>query len=108
MHYLAGLDQVFDGSGGVLYRCVLVDAMLVEQVDGIGAQPLERTLHDLSDVLGATVGAGPLVSILRIRLKPELRRNDDVFSKWCQSLADKLFVRVGAIHLGSVEDGDTA
>src|SRR4029077_10275266 len=52
---------------------VQIDTMLVEQIDRIHLEPLERRLRDLLDVLRATIEAVPLASISRIRLEAELR-----------------------------------
>src|SRR4051794_2975271 len=37
--HLAGLDQLLDGAGDVFDRDVRIDAVLVEQVDPVGAEP---------------------------------------------------------------------
>ena len=61
---LAFRDQLPDGAGDVLDRHVRVDAVLVEQVDAIGPQPLQRRVGDaricsgrLSSPLGSPVSA---------------------------------------------------
>ena len=47
---LAGLDELLDGAGDVLDRDVGVDAVLVEQVDGVGPQPTQRAVDGGADV----------------------------------------------------------
>ena len=61
--HLPSLDEVFDGSGDVFDRDLGVDAVLVEQVDVVGAQPSQRALDGLGEVLGAAIepGAGGAV-----------------------------------------------
>jgi hypothetical protein len=51
--HLPRLDQVLDRSSHVLDRHLRADAVLVEQVDGVNSEALERTIHGLPDVLGA-------------------------------------------------------
>ena len=75
---LACLNQVLDCAGGVFDGSVGVDAMLVEEVDGVGLQALERAFDDLLDVVGAAVGRGPFAVIVGVGLKAELGGNDDV------------------------------
>jgi hypothetical protein len=52
---LAFLDQVPDRAGDVFNWHVRVDAVLVEEVDGVDLEPPERALDDLPDVLGPAV-----------------------------------------------------
>ena len=54
---LALPDQLLHRARHVLDRHVRVDAVLVEQVDGIDLEPLERALGDLLDVLRPAVQA---------------------------------------------------
>ena len=44
---LALADQVLHRAGDVLDRHVRVDAVLIEQIDGVGLEPLERGFGDL-------------------------------------------------------------
>ena len=48
--HLALLNQVLHRSRDVFDRHVRVDAVLVEEVDGLDLEPLERRLGDLLDV----------------------------------------------------------
>src|ERR1700690_602455 len=52
---LALLDQVLYGSCHVFHGDVRIHAVLVEQVDDIGVEALERGFGYLLDVLGAAV-----------------------------------------------------
>ena len=56
---LASLNQILHRSRHVFDRHVRVDAVLIEQVDGVDLEPLERALGDLLDVLRPAVQAGP-------------------------------------------------
>ena len=52
---LALLNQVLDRPRDLFDRHVRVDAVLIEQVDGLDPEPLERALGHLPDVLGPAV-----------------------------------------------------
>ena len=49
---LARLDEFLDGAGDVLDRHLRVDAVLVQQVDPVGAEPPQRAVHGVADVVG--------------------------------------------------------
>lgn len=68
---LAFLDELLDGSCGVFNGDVEVDAVLVEEVDGIDAETAERGFRHLADVLGAAVEFVPLAAIIGIGLKSQ-------------------------------------
>ncbi len=53
--HLALLDQILHRSGHIFDRHVGVNAVLVEQIDDIGLEPLERCFGDLLDVLRPAV-----------------------------------------------------
>ena len=53
--HLAFANQFLHRAGDVLDRHVRVDAVLIEQIDPIGLQPLQRGLDDLADVRGPAV-----------------------------------------------------
>ena len=73
--HLALLNQILHRSSDVLDGNVRVDPVLIEQVDRLDLQALERGLGDLLDVLGPAVQADPLRPSVRIELEPELRRD---------------------------------
>ena len=53
--HLSLLDEFFDGSGHIFNRDIRVDAVLVEQIDAIGPETLERSLGDFFDMFRSTV-----------------------------------------------------
>src|SRR5258705_3521677 len=103
--HLAGLNQILYRTSRFLNGSVGIDAMLVEKVDGIGLQALERPFDDLLDMLGAAVGRRPLAIVARIRLEPELCSDDHIFAERRKSFAHDFFIDKGAVHFGSVEEG---
>jgi hypothetical protein len=84
-------DDVPDGAGHVLDRDGGVDAVLVEQVDAVGAQPAQRRVDHLPDVLRAAVEAAPLPGT-RVDIEAELRRDYDVVAEGFERLADEFLV----------------
>src|SRR5207245_9910594 len=52
---LTSLNQCLPRASDILYVHVRVNPMLIQQVDGINLQPLERPFDGLLDVLGPTV-----------------------------------------------------
>ena len=69
---LACLDQVLDRAGDVLDRHVRIDPVLVEQVDHVGVQALERGIRDGLDVFGPAVDATAALAGRRVEVEAEL------------------------------------
>jgi hypothetical protein len=102
---LAGLDELLDRARDVLDRDVGVDPVLVKEVDHVGAQPAQGCVGDPADLLR------PAVETHRravLDVPAELRGDDDLVTQGLQGLADELFVDVGAVNLGGVEERDAA
>ena len=99
---LAGGDEVADGAGDVFDGDVGVDAVLVEEVDVVGAEPPEGVVGDLADAFGAAVGAvgWPAVG------EPELGGDDDLVADRFEGLSDEELVAALSVGLGGVEERD--
>src|SRR5712691_10303627 len=69
---LAFPDQVLHRTRHVFDRHVPVDPVLIEEIDGIDSESLERGLGDLLDVLWPAVQAQPFRPPVGIELEPEL------------------------------------
>ncbi len=102
--HLALGNQVAHRTGDVLHRHVGIDAVLVEQVDDVGLQPLQRGLGDGADVLRAAVK--PLGGFAVA--ETEFGGDDDLVADRRQSFADDLFIEARAIGFGRVEKGNAA
>ncbi|KAG0770713.1 hypothetical protein G6F57_014703 [Rhizopus arrhizus] len=98
---LAFGDQVTHGARHILDRHVRIDAVLVEQIDMVGAQALEAGLGHRTDVLRAAVQAGIDTRIL----EAELGGDHQPVAVRRQRLAEQIFIGVRAVHLGGVEEG---
>ena len=108
MLYLACLDQILYGTGSLLNGSVWIDAMLVEEVNSVRLQTLQRAFDDLLDMVGLAVGCRPLVIVAGIGLEPELGSDHDIFAEGSESFAYDFFIDEGTVHFGSVEESDTA
>ncbi len=101
---LALTDQVFHGAGDLLDGHLRIDAVLVEQVDAVRAQTLERRVGHLPDALRPAVQALAGVALA----KAELGRDHDLVAHRLQRLPDHAFVDEGAVGFRRVEKRDSA
>ena len=100
---LAFLNQLPDRARHVFDRHVWVHAMLVEQVDVVAPEPLERCLDNRFDVLWATVETPPLTGN-RVNIETELGCDHHLVAQGSKRFADQLFVGERAVDLGSIEE----
>jgi hypothetical protein len=84
--------------------------MLIEQVDGLNLEPLERTLDGLPDVRWATIEGRrtlhPAGIETRIEVEPEFGGNRQVFAERREGFTDEFFIDEQTINLGGIEKGD--
>ncbi len=84
-------DQVLERAGNLLDRHVGIDAVLVEDVDAIGAQAPEGGLGDLLDMLRPAVEtAAPFAC--RRNVEAELGCDHHLITNGLQRLPDQLLV----------------
>ena len=100
---LALLHQLGHAAHGLLDRHVGIDAVLIEQVDGVDAQPPQRALAGAAGVFRAAVGADGGVAV---PLHRELGGDHQPLAPALDRRADQLLVAEGPVHLGGVEEGD--
>ena len=81
--------------------------MLIEQIDAVGPEPLERGLGDLPDVLRPAVQRRCCADS-PVEVDAELGRDHDLVTERRQRLAHELLVRERAVDLGGVEERDAA
>ena len=104
--YLAHGDEFADRPGDLFDRDLGVDPVLVQQVDVIGAQPPQRPVHRAADVVRLTGQAG--LAAVGVERETELGRDDHLVADRGERLAGQFLVDVRAVHLGGVEERDTA
>jgi hypothetical protein len=108
---LAFLNQVLHRSRYVFDRHVRVNPMLIEQVDDIHLEPLERALGGLLDVLRPAVQARPLHpggDRSGTEVEPEFGGDHHLLAEGSEGFAHQLFVQERAVDLGGVEECDAA
>src|SRR3984893_15879800 len=103
MPNLTLLDQILHGTRHMFDRHVGINPVLIQQVDDVDLQPLQRRLSDLADVLGPAVHAD-LPSRLGVEPPAELCRYHHLVAKRRERLADQLFVRERAVDLCGIEE----
>src|SRR5258708_31280509 len=101
------LDQILHRTRHMLDRHVGINPVLIQQVDDVDLQPLQRRLSDLADVLRPAVQAD-LPSRLGIEPPAKLCGDHHLVAKSRERLADQLFVRERAIDLCGAEEGYSA
>jgi hypothetical protein len=79
--------------------------MLIEQVDAVGPQPLQRSLDDIADMLGPAVE--PDHRAVRIELEAELGGDDHLIPNGFERLANEHFVGERPVALGGVKERDS-
>ncbi len=100
--HFALLDEVFHGPRCVFDGDIGVDTMLIEKIDDVGLEALERCLGDFFDVIGAAVCAHTL-SRSRVDLESELGRDDHLFADRNQRFANEFFIHIRAVNFSGVE-----
>src|SRR5688572_9247730 len=93
--------QFLHGTGHVLHWDGGVHAVLVEQVNAVSSQSLERSVGDFFDVLGTAIEANRIAGG-RINLPPELGRDDHPIPDGLQRLPDKFLVCERSVDLSGV------
>src|SRR3989442_39791 len=93
-------NQFLDRSRNVFDRHGRVNAVLIIEVQDVCPETFQRTLDALSDALGPAVLH--LLSVLD--LDPELGGDHHLSAQWRQRLANELFVGVGTVNFGRIEE----
>src|SRR6266581_4131730 len=83
---------------------VRVNAVLIEQIDGIGPKSLERALGNLLDVLRPTIQTQPPRLTRWIEFEPELGGNRHFPTERSESFAHEFLVRERTIDLCRIEE----
>ena len=97
------LHQLGHAADRLLDRRVGIDPVLVEEVDRVDAEPLQRAFAGAARIFRAAVDADRLVAVPAQR---ELGGDDEAVAPAPDRLAEQLLVGERAVHFGGVEEGD--
>ena len=100
--HLARPHQFGHGANGIFNGNGFINAVLVIQVDHVGAQPLEAGLAGLLHVLRTAVHAQKFA--LRPAHVAELGGEHDLVTAVFDGAAHQLFVFAGAVHVGRIKE----
>src|SRR5260370_40224350 len=102
MLYLPFLNQILDRPSNIFDSHVRVNPMLIEEIDVVGLQSLERRFGDLLDVLGPAIHAELLA--VGTKFETEFGGYHNLTAKGSERFAHKFFVCERAVHFSSVEE----
>ena len=85
---LALLHQVLDRAGDVLDRDLGIDAVLVEEIDAVGAKALEHPFDGELDVIRAAVEPRAPLAGLEVDVPAELGRDHDLVAERRDAFAE--------------------
>src|SRR5215472_13557675 len=105
---LALLNQLLHCAGHVFDRYARVNTMLIEQIDGIDLESLERGFGDLLDVLWPAIQAHEPGFSVGLQFETELGGYHHFATKWSESFAHQFFVGERAVNFSSIEECDAA
>src|SRR5512133_1572061 len=81
--------------------------MLIEQIDNIRLESLERSFGNLLNVFWPAVHTdGPTTR--RVEFESKLRGDHHLLAKWSEAFAQEFLVRERTINFGGVEESNTA
>ena len=101
---LARGDQVLDRARHVLDRHVGIDTMLVQEIDAVGSEALERGIDHRLDVVGPAVET----SSAALEVEAEFGSDADAVTDWRQRFPDEFLVRERPVDLGGIEERDAS
>src|SRR5262249_11462262 len=96
---LALLNQFLHRSGDVFDWGVRVNTMLIEKIDGLDPEPLERGFGDLLYMLRPAVESYPTRLSVGLEFESELGGDHDLPTDGSQRLAHEFFVYEWAVNL---------
>src|SRR5262249_12915494 len=84
------------------------NTMLIEKIDGLDPEPLERGFGDLLYMLRPAVESYPTRLSVGLEFESELGGDHDLPTDGSQRLAHEFFVYEWAVNLRSIEESDSA
>src|SRR5271169_963566 len=101
---LTFLNQVLYGSGHVFDGHVRVDSVLIEQVDGIDLEALNRGFGDLLNALWAAIRTNEAGTSVRLEFEPELGGDHHFSAERRKSFAHEFLVCEWTIDFSRIEE----
>src|SRR5262245_31289438 len=112
MFHLPLLNQLLHSSGDLFDWHVQVNAVLIEQVDGLHLESLERAVDSLLDVRWPAVQAWrnsfSAVIQIRIEIEPEFRGDHNVLAERGERFADEFFICERAVNFRGIKERNAA
>ena len=111
MFDLALPDQFLYRSSHIFDRHIRIDAVLIEEIDDIGPESLERGLGHLFDVFRATVQDRPATlhpPWIDVGIETELGGDHHPVSQRGKRFTDQFLICERAVDLRRIEEGDAA
>jgi len=103
--HLALLNQILHRSRHIFDRHVGINAVLIEEVNVIRPEALERSLGNGLDLLRLAVQADDLAAL---NLETKLARDQNLMTHWCQGFADQFFIGMRSIGFSRIKERDAA
>src|SRR5207245_9434377 len=104
--YLALANQILHRSGHVFDWNVRINAMLVEQINHIRPESLQRSFSNLFDVLWPTIQAD--LFTFRTKFETEFGCYHHLTTERSKRFADELFIRERSVNFSGIEERDAA
>src|SRR5258706_3696446 len=102
--YLSLLDQITYRTGHILHRHLWIDTVLIQQVNVIGLESLERAFDGLTDILRpARCFGAHLLAVLEMKAK--FGGDDYLVAPALERPAEQLLVGEGTIGLRCISEG---
>src|SRR5208282_5490630 len=102
--HLTFMNQVLHGSGYVFDGHVRVDTVLIEQIDGIDLEALNRGFSDLLNALGAAIRTNETGTSVRLEFEAELGGDHHFPTERRKSFAHEFFVGERTIDFSRIEE----
>src|SRR5216684_7758240 len=98
---LSFLNQILNGMRDIFDGHIWIDPVLVVEINAVGSEALQRFLDYFPDVPWLAVKSAALLVV-----EAELRCDNDLVAERRECFSDKLFVCIGAVNFGCIEERD--
>src|SRR5262249_34066508 len=106
--HLTLLNQVLHRSRHVFDRHVWINTVLIEHINDLDLESLERGLGDLLDVLWPTIQPHPARLSVGLKFESELRGYHHLLTEGGEGFAHEFFVRERAVNFSGIEERNAA